>query len=81
MFGADRLPRPQNDADRLTEAARTRRAQSWAEQAGAGIESIASNDFTLYDQVLDTVTGGTASTMALRGSTEEEQFVTQGTAV
>jgi isocitrate lyase len=31
-----------------------------------------------FDAVLDTVTGGTASTMALRGSTEEEQFETQG---
>jgi isocitrate lyase len=27
-----------------------------------------------FDQVLETVTGGTASTMALRGSTEEAQF-------
>ena len=27
-----------------------------------------------FDQVLETVTGGTASTMALRGSTEEQQF-------
>jgi isocitrate lyase len=31
-----------------------------------------------FDQVLETVTGGTASTMALRGSTEEEQFEAQG---
>ncbi len=27
-----------------------------------------------FDQVLDTITGGTASTLALKGSTEEEQF-------
>jgi isocitrate lyase len=27
-----------------------------------------------YDQVLETITGGTASTLALHGSTEEEQF-------
>jgi isocitrate lyase len=27
-----------------------------------------------YDQVLDTVTGGAAETLALRGSTEEAQF-------
>jgi isocitrate lyase len=33
-----------------------------------------------FDQVLETVTGGTASTMALRGSTEEQQFETQTTA-
>ncbi|MGA3361251.1 MAG: isocitrate lyase [Solirubrobacteraceae bacterium] len=31
-----------------------------------------------FDQVLDTVTGGSASTMALRGSTEEQQFDVQG---
>jgi isocitrate/methylisocitrate lyase len=31
-----------------------------------------------FDQVLETVTGGTASTMALRGSTEEQQFEAQG---
>jgi len=30
-----------------------------------------------FDQVLDTITGGTASTLALRGSTEEEQFEAQ----
>jgi 5-methyltetrahydropteroyltriglutamate--homocysteine methyltransferase len=42
------------DVSTLTDVARTRRAQSWAEQAAAGIESIPSNDFTLYDQVLDT---------------------------
>ena len=27
-----------------------------------------------YDQVLETITGGTATTLALHGSTEEEQF-------
>ena len=27
-----------------------------------------------FDQVLQTITGGTASTLALAGSTEEEQF-------
>ncbi|MGA2755944.1 MAG: isocitrate lyase [Solirubrobacteraceae bacterium] len=31
-----------------------------------------------FDQVLETITGGTASTMALRGSTEEAQFEVQG---
>ena len=31
-----------------------------------------------FDQVLETVTGGMASTMALRGSTEEAQFEVQG---
>jgi isocitrate lyase len=29
-----------------------------------------------FDQVLETITGGTASTLALRGSTEEQQFDT-----
>ena len=33
-----------------------------------------------FDQVLETITGGTASTLALRGSTEEEQFEAQGVA-
>jgi isocitrate lyase len=33
-----------------------------------------------FDQVLETITGGTASTLALRGSTEEEQFEAQGAA-
>jgi isocitrate lyase len=31
-----------------------------------------------FDQVLETITGGTASTLALRGSTEEQQFEAQG---
>ena len=30
-----------------------------------------------FDQVLQTITGGTASTLALTGSTEEEQFETE----
>jgi 5-methyltetrahydropteroyltriglutamate--homocysteine methyltransferase len=42
------------DADRLADAARARRADGWLEQAQAGIESVPSNDFSLYDQVLDT---------------------------
>ena len=31
-----------------------------------------------FDQVLETITDGTASTLALRGSTEEQQFEAQG---
>ena len=31
-----------------------------------------------FDQVLQTITGGAASTLALHGSTEEEQFATDG---
>jgi 5-methyltetrahydropteroyltriglutamate--homocysteine methyltransferase len=42
------------DARHLTDVARERRADSWREQTDAGIESIPSNDFSLYDQVLDT---------------------------
>ena len=30
-----------------------------------------------FDQVLQTISGGTASTLALTGSTEEEQFETE----
>jgi isocitrate lyase len=30
-----------------------------------------------FDQVLETITGGTSSTLALKGSTEEEQFETE----
>jgi len=42
------------DCAGLAEAARLVRARNWREQAKAGIENIPSNDFTLYDQVLDT---------------------------
>jgi 5-methyltetrahydropteroyltriglutamate--homocysteine methyltransferase len=38
----------------LAAVAETRRARAWREQAEAGIDSIPSNDFSLYDQVLDT---------------------------
>ena len=33
-----------------------------------------------FDQVLETITGGTSSTLALKGSTEEEQFEEAGSA-
>ena len=42
------------DGAALAETARLTRARGWREQAQAGIEDIPSNDFTLYDQVLDT---------------------------
>ncbi len=42
------------DAGQLAEVARTRRAEGWTEQVAAGIGSLPSNDFSLYDQVLDT---------------------------
>jgi len=41
------------DRDGLQAAARARRADGWAAQRAAGIEGIPSNDFSLYDQVLD----------------------------
>jgi len=42
------------DAAALSDVARARRAEAWRQQADAGIDSIPSNDFSLYDQVLDT---------------------------
>jgi 5-methyltetrahydropteroyltriglutamate--homocysteine methyltransferase len=42
------------DATELARAARERRADAWRTQRAAGIDSIPSNDFSLYDQVLDT---------------------------
>jgi 5-methyltetrahydropteroyltriglutamate--homocysteine methyltransferase len=41
------------DADGLAAAARARRAANWAAQTEAGIDHIPSNDFSLYDQMLD----------------------------
>ena len=43
-----------SDASALHEVARGLRAASWARQKGAGITQIPSNDFSLYDHVLDT---------------------------
>ena len=42
------------DASALAAAASQRRAAAWHEQRVAGIDSIPSNDFSLYDHVLDT---------------------------
>jgi 5-methyltetrahydropteroyltriglutamate--homocysteine methyltransferase len=42
------------DAAELAGEARERRADAWRTQRAAGIDSIPSNDFSLYDQVLDT---------------------------
>jgi 5-methyltetrahydropteroyltriglutamate--homocysteine methyltransferase len=41
-------------AHELASAARTIRRANWRRQAHSGIESIPSNDFSLYDHVLDT---------------------------
>jgi len=43
-------------AERLREVAAALRAASWRTQEAAGIDHIPSNDFSLYDQVLDTAT-------------------------
>ncbi|KAA6439968.1 5-methyltetrahydropteroyltriglutamate--homocysteine S-methyltransferase [Dyadobacter flavalbus] len=42
------------DRDALLKAARQVRHQNWETQQNAGIDLIPSNDFSLYDQVLDT---------------------------
>ncbi|MBX3142794.1 MAG: 5-methyltetrahydropteroyltriglutamate--homocysteine S-methyltransferase [Trueperaceae bacterium] len=41
-------------ADELMSAAAALRAANWREQAAAGVRVIPSNDFSLYDQMLDT---------------------------
>ncbi len=41
-------------ADELRETAARLRAANWRTQAAAGIDHVPSNDFSLYDQVLDT---------------------------
>ncbi len=43
-----------SSAAELMETARQLRAANWKEQAGRGITKIPSNDFSLYDHVLDT---------------------------
>ncbi len=43
-----------SDAAELAQAARDRRADAWHTQQAAGVDSIPCNDFSLYDQVLDT---------------------------
>jgi 5-methyltetrahydropteroyltriglutamate--homocysteine methyltransferase len=42
------------DRDALLAVARELRARHWRQQSDLGIEQIPSNDFSLYDQVLDT---------------------------
>ena len=44
----------ESDAARLGETARQLRRQNWQEQLDAGLDVIPSNDFSFYDQVLDT---------------------------
>ncbi len=42
------------DADELAAAAAEQRANGWRRLAGRGLESVPCNDFSYYDQVLDT---------------------------
>lgn len=42
------------DGEALSASARALRAANWRRQAEAGIKHVPSNDFSLYDQVLDT---------------------------
>lgn len=43
-----------SDASELREVARTLRVNSWRDLADAGLDSVPSNTFSYYDQVLDT---------------------------
>jgi 5-methyltetrahydropteroyltriglutamate--homocysteine methyltransferase len=45
----------EHSADELAKVARDLRASNWRLQADAGIDLIPSNDFSLYDQMLDTI--------------------------
>ncbi len=45
----------QRSEDELLDTARTLRAANWKLQRDAGIDLIPSNDFSFYDQVLDTI--------------------------
>jgi 5-methyltetrahydropteroyltriglutamate--homocysteine methyltransferase len=54
-FATEGLWSGDRSADDLAAAARSIRAGNWKVQSEAGIDLIPSNDFSLYDQVLDTV--------------------------
>ena len=62
-IGAQRELKPATEAywcgersqDELLATARSLRAANWKLQRDAGIDLIPSNDFSLYDQVLDTI--------------------------
>lgn len=47
--------RDQASMEELLATAKELRRKHWQQQADAGIDSIPSNDFSLYDQVLDTI--------------------------
>jgi 5-methyltetrahydropteroyltriglutamate--homocysteine methyltransferase len=45
----------QRSLEDLLETARSLRAENWKRQREAGVDLVPSNDFSLYDQVLDTI--------------------------
>src|SRR5690348_12928532 len=54
-FATEAYWRGERSAEELEAVARQIRRQNWASMQGAGIDLIPSNDFSLYDQVLDAV--------------------------
>jgi 5-methyltetrahydropteroyltriglutamate--homocysteine methyltransferase len=54
-FATEGLWARRRSADDLAEVARGLRAGNWKLQSDAGIDLIPSNDFSLYDQMLDTI--------------------------
>jgi 5-methyltetrahydropteroyltriglutamate--homocysteine methyltransferase len=53
-FALDRFWAGKTDAEALLAVAADLRAQAWRRQRQAGVDHIPSNDFSLYDHVLDT---------------------------
>ncbi|WP_208855667.1 5-methyltetrahydropteroyltriglutamate--homocysteine S-methyltransferase [Rhodopseudomonas palustris] len=53
-FALERYWAGQTDAESLTATAAKLRAANWAQQKSLGVNVIPSNDFSFYDQVLDT---------------------------
>jgi 5-methyltetrahydropteroyltriglutamate--homocysteine methyltransferase len=54
-FGAEGFWRGETSAEQLADTAREIRRANWQLMRDAGIDLIPSNDFSLYDQVLDTL--------------------------
>jgi 5-methyltetrahydropteroyltriglutamate--homocysteine methyltransferase len=54
-FATEGLWAGERDTDALFEVARSIRAQNWKLQRDAGIDLVPSNDFSYYDQMLDTI--------------------------
>src|SRR3954463_7013003 len=54
-FATEGYWRGENPADELAATAKAIRVENWKLQRDAGIDLIPSNDFSLYDQVLDTI--------------------------